>query len=100
MLSRGGDDRGSTSTTGAQRQGLNDRGGVSSVESPAVTIATHMLTFLSVLGLRPSLKNATASQFPRLKLRDNARRHSICSLHHWQTNPSQSGQRKCRARES
>ncbi len=29
----------------------------------AVTIATHMLTFLSVLGLRPRLRTATASQF-------------------------------------
>ncbi len=31
--------------------------------APAVTFATHMLTFLSVLGLRPRLQSATALQF-------------------------------------
>ncbi len=42
---------------------------MSSAGAPAVTIATHMLTFLSVLGLRPRLKNATASQFARVMKR-------------------------------
>ncbi len=40
--------------------------------APAVTIATHLLTVLSVLGLRPRLKTATASQLARVmeRLRD------------------------------
>ncbi len=41
-----------------RRQGLSVIGG-----SSCRRFATHIRTFLSVLGLRPRLKHATASQF-------------------------------------